>query len=78
MASKVAGVQLDSLDRIFNRQVLLKALSIRSDDAHPLNSEYRLLPSGLRLCVPRATKNRYKHSFVPVSIQALNEAERRK
>ncbi len=76
VASKVTGIQLDSLGQIFNRQVLLKALSICSDDTHPLNPEYIPLPSGRRLCVPHATKNRYKYSFVRLSIRALNANEK--
>ena len=77
-ASKIAGVNFDSLDHVFQKQVLKKAKSIRMDNSHPLSSEYRLLPSGLRLKVPVATKNRYKFSFVPVSIQALNVDGRRR
>ena len=58
-------------------QVDLKARSIRQDSAHPLNPEYMLLPSGRRLCVPRTTKNKYKYSFVPASIRAVNAASNR-
>ena len=78
VSSKVAGVKLSSLDDIFNTQVLRSAKSIRKDGSHPLNQEYKLLPSGLRLAVPTATKNRHKFSFVPLSIRALNAAERRR
>ena len=74
VASKVIGTKLNSLDLLFNRQVLSKALSIRSDAAHPLNAEYKLLPSGRRLMIPSATVNRHKFSFVPVSIGNLNSA----
>ena len=77
VASKIIGTQMNSLEHIFKRQVLNKALSIRSDAAHPLNAEYDLLPSGLRLRALCATKNRYKYSFVPVSICTLNAAEGR-
>ena len=72
VASKVIGTQMNSLDNIYKRQVLNKALSIRSDAAHPLYVEYNLLPSGVRLRAPCASKNRYKFSFVPVSIGTLN------
>ena len=78
VSSKVAGVKLSSLDDIFNTQVLKTAKSIRNDGTHPLNQEYKLLPSGLRLTVAPATKNRYKFSFVPLSIQASNTAEKRR
>lgn len=56
MASKVAGVCFNSLEDIFNTQVKRKAQSIIKDATHPLNQEYKLLPSGLRLAVPQATK----------------------
>ena len=72
VASKVSGTQMNNLGQIFDRQVLSKALSIRSDAAHPLFNEYDLLPSGLRLRAAGATTNRHKFSFVPVSICALN------
>ena len=72
VASKVIGTQMNSLEHIFKRQVLNKALSIRSDAAHPLNVEYDLLPSGLRLRAPCARTNRYRYSFVPVAICTLN------
>ena len=75
-ASKISGIQFESLDFFYNRQLLKKALSIQSSTAHPLNIEYMLLPSGVRLRVPRTTKNRYKYSFVPASIRAVNAAEK--
>ena len=71
-ASKVIGTNMNSLGLLFNRQVLKKAKSIRSDAAHPLNAEYKLLPSGVRLETPRATTNRHKFSFIPTSISSLN------
>ncbi len=71
VAPKVAGGKFSSLDEIFNTQVLKKAKSIRMDDTHPLNQEYKLLPSGAQHSVPPATENRYKFSFVPFSIRAL-------
>ena len=77
-ASKIAGVNFSSLDHVFQRQMLKKAKSIRMDSSHPLSSEYKLLPSGLRLECAVATTNRHKFSFVPASIQALNADMRRR
>lgn len=76
-ASKISGIHFESLDLFYKKQLLKKALSIQSIAAHPLNPEYTLLPSGLRLRVPKTTKNRYKHSFVPASILAVNDAKKR-
>ncbi|XP_068616619.1 oxidation resistance protein 1a [Brachionichthys hirsutus] len=75
--SKVARVNFSSLDEVFQLHLLKKAKSIRRDKDHPLNPEYKLLPSGVRLALPGVTKNRYKFSFVPLSIRALNDTERR-
>ena len=77
-ASKICGVKFNSLDLVFQRQVLKKAKAIRADNAHPLNSEYKMLPSGARLETSSAKKNRHKFSFVPLSIQALNATEMRR
>ena len=57
--------------------MLKKAKSVRRDDTLPLNQEYKLLPSGIRLTVPLAKKDKYKFSFVPLSIRALNAVEKR-
>ena len=76
-ASKIIGTQLESLESFFNRQLVLRARAIIHDEDHPLFSEYTLLPSGLRFAAPRATKNRYRFSFVPASIRALNSANGR-
>ena len=72
VASKIIGTNMSSLGLLFNKQVLSKAMSIRADAAHPLNAEYRLLPSGRRFETPSATTNRHKFSFVPISIGSLN------
>lgn len=44
-------------DYVFTSQMFIKALSILSDDAHPLNLEWRLLQAGLCLSIPWATSN---------------------
>ena len=77
MASKIIGIQLEGLEAFYNRQLLLRARAIRHDEAHPLFPEYLMLPSGYRFVVPRATKNRYKFSFIPASIRVANAASGR-
>ena len=72
MGSKIAGVRFDSLTEYFNKQID-KAIQIQQDPTHPLYSEYVLLPSGLRFRTPIAFKQRYKNSFVPFSVQVLND-----
>ena len=49
-----------------------QANKIVSDPTHILHPEFQLLPSGRRFRVPRSRLNRYKHSFLPMSIKLLN------
>lgn len=45
-----------------------------SDNAeHLLNGQYTLLPSGIRLSSLQCRTNRFKKSFVPVSIRQYND-----
>ena len=76
--SKVAGVKFDSLDNVFNDRMQKLLRCIMRDETHPLHDEYRWLPSGHRLAVPPMSTNRYKFSFVPLSIQAFNKVENRR
>ena len=76
-ASKITGIQLEGLNCFYNRQLFKKTSHIRLDSAHPLSSEFRLLPSGKRLCLPRISRNRYGYSFVPAAIRAFNAASSR-
>ena len=76
IASKVVGIQFRSLNVVYNSQMVNKARSIAGDASHPLNREYRLLPSGVRYDATRAIKKRFK-SFVPASIRMLNTLTKR-
>ena len=60
-------------------QLNLETLSLRrlsssiwDDDSHPLHSEFKLLPSGQRLLVPKSKTKRYKNSFIPAAIAQIN------
>ena len=77
-ASKIVGVKFSCLSHIYDEQVLKKASSIRADSSHPLILEYEFLPSGQRLEAPATKNNRYKFSFIPTSIRAINNGSRRR
>lgn len=47
--------------------------SIMKDLSHPLNGEFKMLPSGRRLRVCRSSTNRYKFSFVPRATVLMND-----
>ena len=78
-ALKVMGVRdHPTPQEISQGTVLRQARNIIADPSHVLNPEYELLPSGRRYRVPVKNKkrylNRYKFSFIPLSITLLNSA----
>ena len=73
-AGKIIGTQPPcSLQDIFDLTVRKQGLKITRDPSHILYDEYKLLPSGRRYMTLRCKLNRYKFSFVPLSIQVLNK-----
>ncbi len=73
-AMKIMGVkQHPTPQALFEETVTRQAQKIISDPTHVLHSEYQLLPSGRRFRVPKCRLNRFKNSFVPLSIKALND-----
>ncbi len=71
---KIMGVkQHPTPQALFEEIVTRQAQQIISDPTHVFHSEYQLLPSGRRFRVPKCRLNRFKNSFVPLSIKALND-----
>ena len=75
MAGKIMGLSSPPMtpQAIFEQAVVRQARNIVSDPLHVLNSEYVLMRTGRRYRMPKCRYNRYKHSFVPLSIKFLNE-----
>ena len=71
-ASKIIGRKQLSLDQLHYTAVRRKAGRIIADRTHPLNRQFKLLPSGRRFDVPLAKKNLFKFSFVPTAVSILN------
>ena len=57
---------------LFGESAIGQAKKIVSDPSHILHREYRLLPSGMRYETHTWHYNRYKYSFIPLSITLLN------
>ena len=74
MAGKIMGLSSPPLtpQAIFEQTVVRQAKNIISDPSHVLNSEYELMRSGRRYRMPQCKYNRFKHSFIPLSIKMLN------
>ena len=75
MAGKIMGRSSPptSLHTIFEQAVVRQAQNIISDTSHVLNPEYVIMRTGRRYRTPTCKYNRYKHSFVPLSIKLLND-----
>lgn len=72
--SRKLGADTEPLENLYQEGVLKQANKIMQDDTHPLHSCYKFLRSGRRLALPQQRTNRYKKSFVPMSILLFNNA----
>ena len=70
---KVIGESQLYPESLYAKQLQRIGNSIVRDDSHPLNGEFQLLPSGRRFMVPACKTRRYKNSFVPAAIRAINK-----
>ena len=61
-----------SLQEMFEQTLRRQSVKIIYDNKHVLHNEFQLLPSGRRYRTPPCRLNRYKYSFVPLSIKQLN------
>ena len=75
MAGKIMGLSSPPItpQAIFEQAISRLAQNIVSDPSHVLNQEYVVMRSGRRYRTPKCKYNRYKHSFVPLSIKLLND-----
>lgn len=71
---KIAGERFGSLNHIFNKQLLNKAVTIWSGSVHPLHSQYKLSPSGFHLSAHESTKTGKKKTSISIS----NAGDRRR
>lgn len=76
-AQRIIGLELPSMESIYNDRVLIKIKRVMTDPTHPLFSSYIYNRSGIRLCVPRTRRERFRRSFVPDSIHAYNSRVKR-
>ena len=70
------GLDVLSLNVIFEKKVCKKVKYIISDDLYPLHNLYNLLPSGRRLSSVYARTTRFSNSFVPSSIRVVNKCDK--
>ena len=73
-SAKRLGCDVKKLDVMYLDLTIKKANQIVKDIDHPLNSLFKFLPSGSRLSSVFCRTNRYKMSFIPAAIRALNKS----
>ena len=73
MSSKIGGQRMRCLTELCECRVAARGRAIHADQSHPLNGEYRLLPSGRRFRVPSLDVTRTQKTFVPYSIGLMNK-----
>ena len=71
-ASKLIGEPQLNVESLYNGQLQRLARSIINDTTHPLHEEFQPLPSGRRFRMPACKTKRYRCSFIPSAIKALN------
>jgi hypothetical protein len=75
-ASKIVGCDLPSLDQIFEKRLVSRAISIVSDLHHPANRLFEPLPSGRRYRAIKARTERFRCSFYPRAVLSIPPLQR--
>uniref|UniRef100_A0A1A8UVY9 Alkylated DNA repair protein AlkB homologue 8 N-terminal domain-containing protein n=1 Tax=Nothobranchius furzeri TaxID=105023 RepID=A0A1A8UVY9_NOTFU len=71
-AQRIIGCLLPSLEDLAYPRYLSRASNIIKDKFHPGNHLFQLLPSGRRYRSQRTRTNRFRDSFFPRAIMAVN------
>uniref|UniRef100_A0A1A8H0B6 Alkylated DNA repair protein AlkB homologue 8 N-terminal domain-containing protein n=1 Tax=Nothobranchius korthausae TaxID=1143690 RepID=A0A1A8H0B6_9TELE len=71
-AQRIIGCSLPSLEDLACPRYLSRAFNIIKDKFHPGNHLFQLLPSGRRYRSQRTRTNRFRDSFFPRAIVAVN------
>ena len=74
VSQRITGVLLCNLDATYHSLCKKKLGLILKDVDHPLNCNYTLLRSGIRLKQLKCRTTRYQNTFVPHSICVYNQA----
>ena len=69
------GCDVRTLEELYDDLVRKKVEQTIDDKEHPLNAYFMYLPSGVRLSSIYCRTTRYKKSFVPAAIRAVNNSQ---
>ena len=71
-ASRIIGLDLPTLDSLYQQRLLSRATTIAGDQTHPGHNVFKLLPSGRRYQYLNTKTKRFHDSFFPQAAQALS------
>ena len=71
-AGKITG-ELRDLTHVCTERIFKKANEILNNESHVLHMHYQYLRSGKRLKTLKCRTERYRKSFVPLSVRVLND-----
>ena len=73
VCSNIVGERQVSVNVLYERHAKKKALSIVRDNSHVLAQHYELLPSGIRLRIPKLKTHRQQNICILSSVLLLNK-----
>ena len=71
-ASKTIGSTLPIVDELYETYMMEKTRDILKDTSHHLHEFYYVAQSGCRYISERTRTNRYRNTFLPISVRLLN------
>ena len=72
MCSKIVGARQQSLEELFSKRSMKRAVGILNDHQHVLAPFFETLPSGRRLRNYKCRTKRFSNTFIPQAILLLN------
>ena len=72
VCGKIVGARQQSLEELFSKRAMKRAVGILNDHQHVLAPFFEILPSGRRLRNYKCKTKRFSNTFIPQSILLLN------
>ena len=72
-ASNITGYSLPSVYSLFQTRSTKKVKNILSDESHPANHIFKLLPSGRRFQALKTRTSRFRNSFFPEAVLNMSD-----
>ena len=75
VCGKIVGARQQSLEELFSKRAMKRAVGILNDHQHVLAPFFEILPSGRRLRNYKCKTKRFSNTFIPQSILLLNSRQ---